>query len=333
MAKTKALIIITVILLIMVITLAGAVMIFFEPPKATGKTVVVEIPKGAGLMTISNLLAKNGVVKNAKAFAGLAKFKGLATRLKAGEYKFDIGEPYDQVLNRMAKGKVLLRQFTIPEGYNIYQIAPLLSKNGFGSTTEILRLLRDEGFSRSLKTPTRGLEGYLFPETYSYIKGETLREILQRMVKQFFKVYKEESKGGEKNKKMTMSQIVILASICEKEAVAQKELPLIAGVYLNRLEKNMLLQADPTVIYGLKKFDRLLSRKDLRAPSPYNTYLNKGLPPGPIACPGRKAIRGVLNPEKTSAFYFVARNDGTHHFSKTYDQHLKAISLYRSANR
>lgn len=317
------------IVLVMVITLIMTVITFLSEPDVTGETVIVEIPKGAGMMTIARLLEEKGVVKSARGFAALAKVKGVSKKLQAGEYKFDIGTPYEKVLDRMLKGKVLLRQFTIPEGYNIYQIAPLLSKNGFGNSEAILMILKDEKYSKSLNIPSKGLEGYLFPETYSYVKGESLQRVLRRMVVQFFKVYNEESKTGSLSKNLDMNELVTLASICEKEAVIQKELPLIAGVYLNRLAINMPLQADPTVIYGLKNFDRLLSRKDLAFPTPYNTYLNKNLPPGPIACPGRMAIRAVFNPEKTKAIYFVAKNDGSHHFSQTYPEHLNAIRKYR----
>lgn len=298
-------------------------------PENTGQSVMVEIPEGAGLLQISHLLQQAGVIKSAKGFASIAKVQGVAGDLKAGEYLIPVGVSPDEVLEQLVQGRVLLRQITIPEGFTTYQIAGTMAEKGFGDEKDILALTRSSDFATSLKLPAKGLEGYLFPETYSYVKGTTARKMLSKMVAQFRAVYDQERNSKTLKRPIRMNEVVILASICEKEARKSDELPLIARVYLNRLKIGMPLQADPTVIYGLKKFDALLTRADLKINTPYNTYMNNGLPPGPIGSPGRAAIRAVLNPADSDAFYFVAKDDGYHHFSKTYDEHLKAVAKYR----
>jgi UPF0755 protein len=177
-----------------------------------------------------------------------------------------------------------------------------------------------------------GLEGYLFPDTYHLSRGMTPRAVIDVMVKRFFAVMGPFSEAIRQSG-MSLEQVVTLASIVEKETGAPEERPLIAGVFLKRLKNNMRLESDPTVIYGIDPFDGNLKKEDLRTHTPYNTYLIKGLPPGPISSPGLEAIKAVLFPAQTDFLYFVSKNDGTHHFSKTFSEHRKAVRKYQKANR
>lgn len=301
----------------------------FEPPESTGEKIIVEIPQGAGLLQIASLLEQEKAIKSAKVFISLAKFKGQGEKIKAGEYEIRIGQSPSEILDKLVRGEVLLRQLTIPEGYTLYQVAEAFADNGLGEYKALLGQFENGDYSKKMGIEADRLEGYLFPETYAFIKGASSERMAHRMVKQFFKVFNEEKENKSLIRPFSTHEVLTLASICEKEAKHADELPMIARVYLNRLALGMPLQADPTVVYGLKKFDAPLSRNDLKRPSPYNTYLHKGLPPGPICNPGRLAIRSVFNPAEGNALYFVAKPDGYHHFSSNYDQHLAAIKKYR----
>lgn len=301
----------------------------FEPPKNTGEKIIVDIPRGAGLLQVASLLEQKKAIRSAKVFVSLAKFKGLGEQIKAGEYEIQIGLSPLEILDKLVRGEVLLRQLTIPEGYTLFQVAAVFQDHEFGQYDALLTQFENREFSKKMGIEAGRLEGYLFPETYAYVKGTSTERVVRRMIKQFFKVFNEERENKTLIRPFTTHEALTLASICEKEARHPEELPMIARVYLNRLALGMPLQADPTVVYGLKKFDSLLTRKDLQRPSPYNTYLHKGLPPGPICNPGRQAIRAVFNPAKSNALYFVARPDGYHQFSSNYDQHLAAKKKYR----
>lgn len=310
--------------------IAGAIFYLYTAPQANGQTAEIVVSQGAGLRAIAQNLEDQGMIKRAGAFCLLAKIKGLGGRIRAGEYEIIIGTPPDKILELITGGKSKQHRVTIPEGYTLGQIARELEKTGIGKAEEVAALFVDQEFISSLGLDVKSIEGYCFPETYSYTRLTTPKQMIKRMVDQFFKVYDQEQKRGQANTVMTRDEIVILASICEREARIQNELPKIARVYLNRLAMGMPLQADPTVIYGITDFSPPLTKVHLKTPGPYNTYLNKGLTPGPICNPGRMALRGAMNPAESKDLYFVAQADGSHYFSTTYSEHQKAVARYRA---
>lgn len=291
--------------------------------------VEVEILKGSSVKRIAALLAKEDVVESAWKFETYIRVTNQAKGLKAGNYVFEEGLLAQDVLDKMIAGKVKLSKFTLPEGYNIHEVCKLLVNKNLMTAdqcdTEVKRveLIRED--NQNIKT----LEGYLFPDTYSYGKNIKASQLTQQMVNLFYK--KVGSERFEKAKKMGFSphQLIIFASIVEKETGLAKERPLIASVFHNRLKKGMLLQTDPTVIYGIKNFDGNIRRSDLKTDTPYNTYTRPGLPIGPICNPGLESIDAVLNPLSSPYIYFVAKGDGSHYFSETLAQHNKAVQYYQ----
>ena len=291
---------------------------------------VVDIPKGKGLRNISSLLEENGVIGSRDLFMVYVIGKGWQDRLKAGDYEFKKGDTTAKVAVKLSVGDVIVHKVTIPEGLTVRETAELLGRNGVLDPDEFLAATRDPKILDSL--PGRsvpGIEGYLFPDTYSYAKGITAPEFVRMMVGRFKKVYS--SLGGLKNRvNLTDNEVITLASIIEKETGAPAERPLVSAVFHNRLKLGMRLESDPTVIYGMGvEFDGDLTRDDLNTMTEYNTYLLKGLPPGPISNPGRESIIAALSPAPVDYIYFVARGDGTHYFSNNYQDHLRAVSEYQ----
>jgi len=290
----------------------------------------VFIPMDTGFRKIKKILTDNGVISDDIRFTLLARFIGAAHRLKAGEYIFYPGQTPYQILIMLEEGKVIQRAVTIPEGLNLQQIADIWSAGGWVDRDKFLALTTDQAMIKDLKLQAASLEGYLFPDTYHLTKGyQSEVEIIKMMVGRFTEVYEEIRKEVKSEVPFSRHEVVTLASIVEKETAQPQERPLIARVFLNRLKKNMRLQADPTVIYGRDDFSGNLTRQDLEEPSPYNTYTIKGLPPGPIASPGRAAIEAVLKPAEGDFLYFVSRNDGTHYFSRNLAEHNRAVAKYQ----
>jgi len=319
-----------------------------QPGPLRAEAVIVEIPAGSGLLAIKNILAQAGVIRDDFRFVLLAKRMGAARRLKAGEYSLAPGLSPRAVLLELAAGRTIPRAITLPEGINLYQAADIIKAGGWGSREAFLELVAEPGFVSSFGVPAANLEGYLFPDTYFFVKGTGLRTVATAMVRRMAQVLDEESAkgqvaggtpvvpaeaGGTEAKAvesvLNRHQVLILASVIEKETALAVERPLVAKVFLNRLRQGMKLQADPTVIYGLAKFGAPLTRVDLETPTPYNTYTNRGLPIGPICNPGRTAIAAVLRPAPDDYSYFVSQNDGSHYFSKTLEEHNQAVSRYR----
>ncbi len=291
----------------------------------------VDINRGEGLKSIALKLRQNGVVANENLFILYVMYEGLQDRLKAGEYRFESGSTMSQVVEKLAKGDVVIYKVTIPEGLTASEIGELLQKNGVVSKDEFLELTRDKELQSELLGEESGFEGYLFPDTYSYNKGVTSLELINMMVKRFNTVY-----GSLENEraatKLTDNEIITLASIIEKETGSPSERGLVSAVFHNRLHMGMKLDSDPTVIYGLGDgYEGKLRRSDLRRMTDYNTYLIKGLPPGPIANPGKESIAAALNPADVDYLYFVSKGDGTgtHTFSSNYKDHRRAVYNYR----
>lgn len=299
------------------------------PGSIAGANLHVLIPPKTSLAGIERILAENGVIPPGRGFYYLAIISGLSKRLQAGEYLFTPGQTPLQILRTLAVGSTVRWSVTIPEGTNIYQFAEILAQGGWGERELFLKLLRDPEILARHGVRAKSLEGYLFPDTYQLRRGQDPGEIIALMVDRGRQVRRE--LGDLSNNPMGLSphEVLTLASIVEKETGVSEERPLIARVFLNRLRLGMRLQTDPTVIYGLADFDGNLTRKNLGTPSLYNTYLINGLPPGPIANPGRAAIAAVLHPASDSYLYFVSKNDGTHYFSRDLAEHNRAVLKYQ----
>jgi len=329
----KTAIIILAILLIFVALAGGALLELFNfagtPCSMEAIEQSVLVPPGQGLKATAADLYDRGIIRNAFKFNVYARIKGYDKKIKAGEYRLKPSYSPREILEIMVSGKVQLYKITIPEGYNLVQIAGMMPAAGLGPAEDFLAAANDGTLASGLDISGDSFEGYLFPDTYHFPKGVTPEKIIQTMVRRFQEVFTSAWEGRAREIKMTVHQVVTLASIIEKETGAPSERPVISSVFHNRLKKNMRLASDPTVIYGIKDFDGNLTRKDLTTKTPYNTYKMKGLPPGPIANPGAKAIEAALYPADTDYLFFVSKRDGTHHFSKTYQEHEKAVRKYQ----
>lgn len=302
------------------------------PPSNLEDTKIIFIKKGTSLKKISSLLEKEGIVRNGDFFTLMTIILGKKSKIKAGEYELKTGLFPWQVLETFLKGQVKQHLITIPEGYTIGQIAKLLGELNIVDQNEFLKKAHSETLISSLdlsNLAASSLEGFLFPDTYHFIKGMEPEEVIRIMVNQFKKVFYDELKKVKDNLKISEREIIILASIIEKETPLTEEKPLISAVFYNRLRKNIPLQSDPTVIYGIKNFNGNLTKEDLIRPSPYNTYIKTGLPPTPICNPGRESIRAALLPADVPYLYFVSRNDGSHYFSSNLEEHNKAVLKYQ----
>jgi UPF0755 protein len=292
-------------------------------------THIVTIAPGEGFRTTALKLHDLGLIRSPLKFRLFARFSGAHRRIKAGEYQLYGTMSPRQILDTLVEGKVLLYRVTIPEGYTLHQIARTVAEAGFGDADRFYRLATDPSVVQAENVEGQTLEGYLFPDTYYFPKGFAQIKIIAAMVQRFRDTISDAWRSRARELGMSLHQVVTLASIIEKETGAPDERPLIASVFHNRLQKGMRLETDPTVIYGIEHFDGNLTRKHLRTPSPYNTYINKGLPPGPIASPGRAALEAALYPARTDYLFFVSRKDGTHQFSSTLEDHQKAVRKYQ----
>ncbi|CAE77803.1 endolytic transglycosylase MltG [Bdellovibrio bacteriovorus] len=302
-------------------------------PSDVAQDVVYEVTPGKGFATIAKELEEKGLVKNATFFNLFARFKGDRSKIKVGEYLLRTNMIPTEVLEAITSGKSIARSFTVSEGLSTYEIAELYEKQGFGTAESFMALVRDPALIQSLLgEKADSLEGYLFPETYMLTKYTDTKTLISNMVKRFLYVYNEVMAQAE-IRSMTRNQVVTLASIIEKETGAPEERPLISSVFHNRLAKKMRLQTDPTVIYGkaeaLGKIVINITRADLQTPTRYNTYVIYGLPPGPIANPGREAILAAVKPQESQYLFFVSQNDGTHVFSEDYKGHQRAVQKFQ----
>jgi UPF0755 protein len=301
---------------------------FFVSPAGTDKQEeIFVVKKGSGLSSIAAQLEERGLIKGRYLFMLWAYVKGCARDIKAGEYSFNRSMAPAKILGMLTSGEVKTYSFTIPEGLTAEQIADLLGRRNLVNQRDFVSLVRDSNLVASHHVNGTSLEGYLFPDTYVISRDMGARDLIDLMVDRYWEVFN--SVVGDRELPMPMKDIVTLASIVEKETGLAEERPVIASVFLNRLKKKMRLESDPTVIYGLEDFTGNLTRKDLRASSPYNTYIHHGLPPGPIANPGKEALKAVIHPADTDYLYFVSKNDGSHHFSSTLKEHNRAVYKYQ----
>jgi UPF0755 protein len=294
----------------------------------------VEIPQGATVRDIGRLLEENGLIHNSTIFAYYVQSKGVGNRLQAGTYNFRVGQTIDEMLESMVNGDAIVNsvRFTIPEGWNVEQIATALAEQKLVDKQKFLKEINEGAFPEFpfvASIPKKAerkyrLEGYLFPETYEVEKGASEHEIIAKMLAQFQKELKPEWVETLKKRNMTVDDAVNLASIVEREVVVDKERPIVAGVFFNRIRENWLLQSCATVQFILGKQRDRITFDDLKVDNPYNTYLKPGLPPGPIANPGRASLAAVVQPAQHDYFFFVTKKDGSseHYFSKTFEEHL-----------
>lgn len=306
--------------------------VFLAPTGSGAETALVRIEPGSDLGSIGTTLHDEGVVDNPRIFLWTARAAGLERKLRSGDYELDPRWNMPKLLGVLSSGKSRMLSVTFPEGITLEGMAQRLSAAGVTDGEAFLTLARDDQFLGSLGIPGSTAEGFLFPETYLFAASSKPGEIIRVMSRQFRKVLGELEKEVPLGKR-DLLETVTLASIVEKETSLPEERPLVAAVFLNRLRKGYRLQSDPTVIYGLEDFDGNLTRRDLAKETPYNTYLIRGLPPGPIANPGRGALYAVLKPAAVDYLYFVSRNDGSHHFSLTLEEHNRAVREYQLARR
>jgi UPF0755 protein len=292
----------------------------------------VEIPQGAGSVAISRRLADAGVVRDVNSFRLALWLTGAGRRLQAGEYRFDHPVSARQVAEKIARGEVYVRPITFPEGLTVKQMAALYETKGFGTAQEFIDAAKNASLVSAVDPEATDLEGYLYPDTYKLPRRATADQLVARMTAAFMKALTPELIEKAEARGLTIRRLVTLASIVEKETGNPEERPQVAAVYANRLKINMGLQCDPTVIYALERAGRYtgnLTRADLQVDSPYNTYRYPGLPPGPIASPGRASLEAAAAPADVPYLYFVSKNDGSHAFAATLDEHNRNVQQYQ----
>ncbi len=312
---------------------------FAVAPLSAGSDVtkLVTIPRGATVRDIARILHEESLLDEPELFVLWVRYfrRGQAAGIKSGEYELQSSLNPDQLLGKLIRGEVATVRVTIPEGWNLWDIAPAIEESGLAKAADFLAYAQSPAAARALGLPPEAtsLEGYLFPDTYQYARGVGLPEICGAMVKKYRGVFEGEVKPALAGVGLTEHQAVTLASIVEKETGAPQERPHIASVFHNRLKKAMRLETDPTVIYAVRTAGLLyagnIHKEDLLRDIPYNTYKRPGLPPGPIASPGRSALVAVVHPMDANDLFFVSHNDGTHEFCPTFDCHEKAVEKWQ----
>ncbi|MBE9528237.1 MAG: endolytic transglycosylase MltG [Proteobacteria bacterium] len=299
-----------------------------------GEVKTVTIPRGTNFANVAKKLKDAGLIRDVDDFLLVARLMRATTKAKAGEYELKTSMGAREIINALERGEVMNHPVTIPEGYNLAEIAGALVKAGIiDEPTRFVELAKDSATAASLGIESITVEGFLFPDTYNFTRDMDGKEVISAMVERFKAVYYPGLDTRAKARGMNTLEVVTLASIIEKETGAGHERPLISAVFHNRLAKKIRLQSDPTVIYGIKDFDGNLTKKHLQTRAPYNTYRVGGLPPTPIASPGRASLEAAIEPAKADYIYFVSRNDGTHHFSTTLREHINAVNKYQKRGR
>jgi UPF0755 protein len=291
---------------------------------------VIEVPPGATMREVATLLSRENLINQIPYFILLGKLTLTERKIKPGEYAFTTRMPPLEIMDALRKGRILTYELVVPEGYTADQIARLVEEQKMADYDTFMALVHDPEFIRSLGFKTDSLEGYLFPDTYYFPKKIGAEEVIKDMVAKFQNTFEPELEERAEELNMTQNEVVTLASIIEKETAVESERPLVSAVFHNRLKRHIPLQSDPTVIYALlPDFHGTLHKKHLKIKSPYNTYQNKGLPPGPIANPGRESLYAALYPDDVDYLYFVSKNDGTHYFSYSLQEHNRAVHKYQ----
>ena len=326
------------VLLLLFLAGGGGGYVYFQqqlnvPHKAATAGQPFEIPSGLGVRGVVKLLKQKDVIAEENLALAYVAISGIRRELKAGEYLFDKPMTVPEVMQKLVSGAVYLRRFTVPEGLTVAEIGGYWEAQGFGKAEEFAAAAASAGDL----VQGGSLEGYLFPETYSFPGRTTPRKAIEAMVARFRVVLEQLKKEVPAGSwPLNERDTLILASLVEEEAAVAEERPLVASVFMNRLEKRMLLQCDPTVVYALEQAKRYRGRLlsvDLKFDSPYNTYRYAGLPPGPISNPGRGALEAAVKPASSSYFYFVRTVDSRHTFSESLTAHNRAVNAYRTRVR
>ena len=328
-------------LLIVALLLATVLLRFYlfstTPHTSMQYPVTIVIAAGSNLRQVSAKLRSRDVITSSRMFELLARIKGNARSIKSGTYEFHQAFSPLGVLDRLQRGLVRLQSFTVPEGKTIFETASIIAATELANEKKLLEKIIDPDFIAHLGLKGKSLEGFLFPDTYFFSETATAASILTKMVERYRQVFAQELQRAKQPAQLSENEVVTLASLVEAETGKADERPLIAGVFLRRLKKGMRLECDPTVVYGQllidPAFNKRLRRRHLLHETPYNTYRNYGLPPGPICNPGRLAIRAVLQPVETDFLFFVSRNDGSHQFSRTLRDHNRAVNTYQRARK
>ena len=305
----------------------------FWPVEFAGPPLLIDIPRGKTFYELAEELEDKKLIRSHLDLKILVRLFNFPS-LPQGEY--ELGGPMSvwRIFQNIRQGREKLMLVRFPEGFNHYEMAELLKSHNFPAYEDFLKKVWDKKLVKELLNKDfASFEGYLFPDSYYLRKYTSAEDLIELMVQNFFKIYKKFS-SLTLERDLNLHQVVTLASLIEKETGQAEERPLIAGVFYNRLKLNMKLQTDPSILYALylvRGFDieKNIRKKDILFPSPYNTYVVKGLPPGPIANPGEKSLQAVFTPEKSDFLYFVSRNDGSHKFSKNYREHQKAVEKYQ----
>ncbi|MBU1340013.1 MAG: endolytic transglycosylase MltG [Proteobacteria bacterium] len=332
--KLKTLSILFLILILFLLVVGG--ILFFKmssfikaPFNPVAAEIIFNIDPGQSLKMIARNLEKESIISNQTYFQLFVKFKKAGKKLQAGEYLLSASKSPEQILGILVKGKVKLYRITIVEGRTIKEIAQSVEAAGLCTEAEFLALCHDPSFILFSGIKSTSLEGYLFPDTYFFPRHTSCEHVITTMVEHFKTVFSDDWRIRAEMMGFTVHDIVTLASIIEKETGDASERPIISSVFHNRLKKNMRLESDPTVIYGIKDFDGNIKRKHLKMITPYNTYQITGLPAGPIANPGALSLKAALYPDQTEYLFFVSKKDTTHKFSKTIQEHNLAVKKFQ----
>ena len=328
-----------VVFLVIVAIIAGGALYYFGGQRLYtsykgygGNEQFVDITSGAGPGTIGQKLVEAGVVSDPYTWRAALWISGRSRELKAGEYRFDQPMNALQVVDKIARGDVYRRLVTFREGLTIFDMSLIFEQEGLGAAADFRKAARDVSLIDDLDREARDLEGYLFPDTYSLRRETPAATLVGQMVASFKKVFSPALQDAAKARGLTVRQAVTLASLVEKETGVAEERPVVAAVYLNRHAIKMPMQADPTVLYAMQRagnYSGNIRKEDLQIDSPYNTYRYPGLPPGPIASPGKASLEAAVNPAQVDYLYFVSKNDGSHVFARTLDEHNRNVQEWQ----
>ena len=323
------------LILITTVILVSTAIVFlvFRPMQSNAEPIIFQVKLGRSSRLIAEDLARKNLIRTPLAFSLLTRFTGTSRDLKAGTYRLSGAMSSLQIFYCLRDGKTIIREFVVSEGTTLNEIAQIYEQSGFGSADQFQQVVQDPSWQIKYDIESDFLEGYLFPDTYYFRDGVSAKTVVQTMLKRLNQKWTDEMTKAADAVGMSRHKIITLASIIEMEAALDKERTVISGVFHNRLRLGWKLDADPTVIYGLGDLGRLLTKSDLKRDTPYNTYLYRGLPPGPICNPGESCILAALYPDNIPYFFFVAIGDGRHHFSKSLQEHQKMIRKIKRENR
>ncbi len=327
------------LLLVVVAAAIGAGAIIYDlaryaetPVNGITDTLLFEIRRGQSFDAVAGSLEDKGVIEHPWKFSLIARYSGHDKTIRYGEYRISPGMTPMDILERFSRGDVVLHRVTIPEGFGMRQIANRMAQAELCDAERFMELATDPEFVSAMGIPAETLEGYLYPDTYFFERNPSAETVIRAMVRRFDETFTGQWKERAEALGYNVHEIVTLASIIEKETGNPEERAKVSSVFHNRLNRNMRLDSDPTVIYGIEDFDGRIRTRHLRAHTPYNTYVQRGLPPGPIASPGFESLHAALYPDETDYLFFVAKSGNEHYFSKTYNEHRRAVQKYILGN-